>query len=133
MSKMVLRPLSNIAIRLASRTPNRVFSRVTVSPIFSARTCASVTGVSRMWWVMAEHRRCNGVPLPLVGRGQGWGWPQLQHQRDPPPQPSPTRGEGARPAALHWYVFARSTSPEIDPARRDHRVGAAGGVALDVH
>ena len=28
------------------------FSSVTVSPTFSARTCASVTGVSRMWWVM---------------------------------------------------------------------------------
>src|SRR4029079_13175630 len=55
-SKMVRRPLSNIAIRVASRTPNSVRSKVTVSPTLSARTCASLTGVSRTWWVMAPAR-----------------------------------------------------------------------------
>ena len=72
MSKMVLRPRSNIAIRLASRTPNRVFSSVTVSPIFSARTCASVTGVSRMWWVILKSIP-PGVITALARRAE-WHW-----------------------------------------------------------
>ena len=69
---MVLRPLSNIAIRLASRTPNRVFSSVTVSPIFSARTCASVTGVSRR---VVRHLKSMppGVMIALARRAE-WHW-----------------------------------------------------------
>src|SRR3954469_24480909 len=38
------------------------------------------------------------------------------------------RSSGTRVATLR-----SSQSPEINPARRDHRVGAAGRVALDVH
>src|SRR5919199_770109 len=53
MSKRVRRPRSNIWIWVASRMPNSVRSRVTVSPTRSARTCASSIGMSRTWWAMA--------------------------------------------------------------------------------
>src|SRR6187397_1728053 len=131
MSKMVLRPLSNMAIRLASRTPNRVFSTVAVSPIFSARACASVTGVSRMWWVMSRPRNTAEPALcPACGGEVERGNRQVLHLQRPLPNPPPQAGEGARRALLRCASASRSF--EIDPARRDDRIGAARRMALDV-
>src|SRR5689334_186006 len=42
-----------MAISVASRMPNSVVSSVTVSPVLSARTWASLTGISSRWCAMA--------------------------------------------------------------------------------
>src|SRR5512141_2525782 len=70
-SKRVVRPPSNMAISVASRMPNSVFSSVTVSPTLSARTCASLTGMSRTWWVMLR-----SPELDAAGRDDGIGAPR---------------------------------------------------------
>src|ERR1039458_1210646 len=75
----VARARSNMAISVASRMPNKVFSSVTVSPTRSARACVSSMGSSRTWWVIAR------------------------------------------------------ASLELNAARRDDRLGAAGGMTLDIH
>src|SRR5947199_4675748 len=54
MSKRVVRPLSKSAIWFASRIPKSVPSIVTVSFTRSARTCASVTGIWKVWCVISE-------------------------------------------------------------------------------
>ena len=70
---------SNMAISVASRMPYSVFSSVTVSPTFSARTCASVMGMSRTWWVIeASCCPCTTASLPLRGRVGEGGKPRAQ-------------------------------------------------------
>src|SRR5262245_44755170 len=92
--------------------PNSVFSSVTVSPIFSARTCASLTGVSSTWCVMAGHRERHTVPSPhspsktgvnalSLGEGQGGGSPHALNLLLPPSPPLPRKGGGSRPVPFH--------------------------------
>src|SRR5215203_1555692 len=80
-SKRVVRPRSNMWICVASRMPNSVRSRVTVSPARSSRTWRSSMGMVRTWCAMAlepvldavggDHRRGAPRRVALDVHGDG--------------------------------------------------------------